>query len=112
MEIHGPRQIAGGPNKGKWHYTLGTDEPVSGPYPIGHCANGCPGHDTEDGAIQHYREYLADGAVFFKQDLPKCDVPGCQGVQEHQAICPGGWNVMSLCTAHANRDGVLLALAR
>lgn len=57
-----PRQLAGGPNAGKWHYTAGSDE-GGGTYAVGACANGCAGHATADEATRHYVEGIAQGEV-------------------------------------------------
>lgn len=71
--------------------------------------NPCPGHDTPEGAEEHYRQYLLDEAVFRVEFRPSdcCEYPGC-GVPTNLAAetGPGRMRHHALCEAHNNRDGL------
>jgi len=56
------RQIADGPNKGKWRYTAASDE-GGFCYALGACADGCPGHDTAEEAERHHAEGVCAGEI-------------------------------------------------
>ena len=60
---------------GKWHFTTTRDGSTVA---VGGCADGCPGHDTADGAREHYRDYIVARARFgveMREQL-KCRVCG------------------------------------
>ena len=86
VQLYKPRQIRGGDNAGKWHYTVGSDEDGA-TYPIGACADGCPGHDTAHLAVVHFAESLADGEIRERDDdfrMKKCIV--CDTWTQHFAM--------------------------
>jgi hypothetical protein len=66
--IYMPRQIAGGPNAGKWHYTAGSDE-GGGIYPVGACAENCAGHESAHEAELHHAEGICAGDVRERDSL-------------------------------------------
>jgi len=47
----------GGKPIGLYHYTAKHGKNI---YPVGRCAQNCPGHQTEEEAQEHYREYLLE----------------------------------------------------
>lgn len=55
-----PRQIQGGRNAGKWHYTCGNTSGTN-VFAVGGCAQDCPGHDTEREALVHFVDSVAAG---------------------------------------------------
>jgi len=61
------RKLEGGPNAGKWHYTVSNSSGTHC-YAVGNCAYTCPGHETAEGATRHYAEGLADGEIRERAD--------------------------------------------
>jgi hypothetical protein len=93
---------------GKWHMTNKHDDDV---YPVGYCADGCPGHDTPDEAREHFRAYLLDSTDYdtrHRWGSPRrCEVCGKFTTRFVQTA----WeHVHTLCPAHANRDGLAAVL--
>lgn len=81
-----PRQLASGPNAGKWHYTAGSDE-GGGTFPVGACGKNCPGHDTAEGAREHYVAGICAGEIRERDDTDqqlKCFE--CGEWTQHRAI--------------------------
>lgn len=110
MNYYQPAQIEKGPNAGKWHYV--SINRRNGTHPVGYCADGCPGHDSEDEARSHYRDYLLDSLSFVDgpsdpDTLYRCEFDGCKertaGVAE---TGPGKLLVWFLCAEHRNRESV------
>lgn len=113
MNYDQPRQVKGGRADGKFHYTRMREGHV---YPIGPCRdNDCPGHDTPDGACEHYKIGLIAKAKFIPMgddEYPKykCEVAGCCEEAKWIARIPDWARQYQLCRAHANRDGLLLVI--
>ena len=133
MNYYDARQIQGGPNAGKWHYTCRNDDLI---YPVGHCGlyidcptcedrmhnpdcelckghgcinnpSPCPGHDTSEGACEHYREYLLDNARFDQlneSSQHKCEI--CGDWTQKLASVPSDSIYHDLCDKHCNREGL------
>lgn len=59
MNYYEAREIADsdGVPTGLWHYTCRNDDRI---WPVGYCSEGCPGHDSPEGAAEHYTEWLLD----------------------------------------------------
>ena len=91
-----------------WHYTCANNDDV---YPVGYCADNCPGHSTEDEAIDHYKQYLLDEARFTdpKDDnlwpKYKCDIKDCVN-HGSVSVSVGGYSHYNLCQDHANKDNL------
>lgn len=97
-----PRQLKDGPNAGKWHYTCSNTSGTS-VYAVGACADGCPGHETADGATRHYAEGLAAGEILERDDSAeqrKCVV--CSQWTQHRAMLWGEHFVkeVPICASH------------
>ena len=94
---------------GKWHYTVqwgGSDGPRIAA--TGHCANGCPGHDTPKEAYAHYKQYLLDKQTHYEagenaETQHRCQAPGC-GAWTTGAAFVGGYEVYYLCDTHRTRE--------
>ncbi len=93
MNYDDARQIdpkADKPDAGKWRYTTRNDDRI---WAIGYCAEGCPGHDTAEGAYEHQTAYLLDhelhldGRYSDAQHRCEADVP------------TGGINISGMLTA-------------
>jgi hypothetical protein len=56
-----------------WHFTEAVDGLV---YPVGYCRGGCPGHETAEGAREHFAQWRREQARV--EPLP-WDRPQCQG---------------------------------
>ena len=90
---------------GKYHYTCRNDNRI---WPVGLCAEGCPGHATPEEASEHWRAYLIQGIEFNKitQEWPKekCEAEGCNE-QATMIGCtknePGVFNHRRFCDTHA-----------
>jgi len=109
MNYYQPRELTrDGKGIGKYHFTCKNDNQV---WPVGYCADGCEGHDTEDAAREHYRQYLVDGITIdgprdFGWPKEKCSVDGCEHEANHIAMTrdPGRFYKILLCTLHATKD--------
>ncbi|MCX6927045.1 MAG: hypothetical protein NT154_28145 [Verrucomicrobia bacterium] len=101
-----------------WHYCAfdPLDYEATGqvPWPVGHCANGCPGHASPDEAREHFRKYLVDKAEFKRCTEPvPCRVCG-RPTQQWASLAgslgsmgdvtiPAHDRVIALCQDHLNR---------
>ena len=97
-----------GKGTGLWHYTCMNDSAV---WPVGNCANGCPGHATPEEACEHQRQYLMDKAVYRgpKQEpwpKHKCALETCNSEATHLIDIPGTMRHWDVCAEHANRDAL------
>ncbi len=109
MNYYGPREITRDDKPtGLFHYTCRNDGRI---WPIGPCADGCPGHKTAEEACEHYREFLLAGIVLCKieQEWPKdkCDVDGCNEAATHYGYSrnePGAWERGRFCDVHATAE--------
>lgn len=93
---------AKGNPSGRWHYTAQNDNRV---FPVGYCAQGCPGHATPEEAREHYRLYLLDNAKYdgkIQGEQRKCEVCGLW-VQTYASI-PLNMEMHFLCDEHCNRE--------
>lgn len=106
MNYYGAREITkNGKPSGLFHYTCRNDDHI---WPVGLCANDCPGHSTREEAEEHWRSYLIQGIVFdnITQEWPKdkCEVDGCNeqakmiGSTKNE---PGIFNQRKFCVRHA-----------
>jgi hypothetical protein len=87
---------------GLWHYTCKNGRRV---WPVGHCAEGCPGHPTKEEAEEHYRQYLIEHAAFgtIRNQQRKCQKCGAwtQGMAQ---LGPGRERIYILCEEHQTRE--------
>lgn len=98
------RRNAAGGHSGLWHYTNCNDDYV---YPVGYCAQDCPGHATEGEACEHYKQYLIDEMTRISPKTGvwpkhKCKVEGCENEGTH-AISVGGYSYYEVCEEHADK---------
>ena len=108
MNYHQPRQIdpvSDRPDAGRWRYTCMNDGKV---WAEGYCAEGCPGHDTKDGAYEHQTAYVLDHAWLdgqMKNQQKRCEAEGCgewtQGFAEVDHA-----SIFHLCDQHRTREVV------
>jgi hypothetical protein len=126
MNYYGSRQVADGPNEGRWHYTCRNDGRI---WPVGYCSSiqtcpnaeqssfcqidcqlchgkryvdvdePCPGHDTAEEAAEHCRQYVLDTATYDHefQSAERCEADGCE--------C---WTAGAARTGHPQRQDVFL----
>lgn len=92
----------------KWHYTCLNGKKC---WPVGYCAQSCPGHDTAEQACDHHRNYLLDNAKYdlgsdstAPYDQHKCQVEGCVNPTGKYAMIFGDHYL--LCGQHMNRDAL------
>lgn len=59
MICYQSRELMGedGRGTGLWRYTVESGNIVRA---VGYCADDCPGHPTEEGAREHYKEFMLD----------------------------------------------------
>ena len=104
MNYDQPREIkdAGGQPSGKWHYTRMNDGRI---WPVGYCADGCPGHDTKEGAYEHQRQYDLDHARYDTEygHWQPCRVCG-ELTNKAATWGVGGLSHAVLCDAHRTRE--------
>jgi hypothetical protein len=79
--------------------------------PTGYCADGCPGHDSREGAAEHYRQYKLDhltryGVKGGGNSMHKCRV--CGEFTQGLAVC--NETPYDLCEEHNNREGLSMVL--
>lgn len=113
MIIHQPLQISGpdGKGTGKWHMTERSDEENWPARPVGHCANGCPGHDTPEGANDHYDRWKADTAKELEEPDKQLRCEVCSTWTTHRMVPGGGWSApIALCPAHSTPANVYVVL--
>ena len=65
MNYYKARQIASDDSTERYHFTCRNDDRI---WPVGYCAEECPGHDTPEEAAAHYHEYLLDHRLEFEDD--------------------------------------------
>ena len=110
--IYTARQLLSGPNAGKWHYTCGSDEDSRGmAYPVGGCAENCPGHDTPEAARQHYEDWIVEHCQLNQgseadDTRHRCEHPGCEAFTHLRVDGPAGhWYYRAhLFPAHNNAE--------
>ncbi len=101
MRYYAPRQRR---DTGKWHYTLMVGGKIT---PVGFCAEDCPGHDTPQGAADHFKEFLLEKTMR-KMNVPElrmcmvCDSP--TGRRVH--IGKGKPIKLILCQEHQSRTDI------
>jgi hypothetical protein len=110
MNYYQPSELrdANGGHAGKWHYTVTNDKVT---FPAGYCADGCAGHDTPEGAREHFKEYLLDNARFdgkLSNQQRKCEI--CGVYTERLGQVPSMMVHHSLCDEHCNREGLAQVL--
>ncbi len=102
MNYYDARELkSGGQSTGKWHYTKRNDDQI---WPVGYCAEECPGHDTALEARRHYTEYLLDNRLRLDGTYA--------GAQYECAVCKeftGRYGSVdgrdyALCDRHRTRD--------
>ena len=104
-EIHGPD----GEGTGLYRYTSSNRR--TGTFAVGYCRDGCPGHDSPEGAYAHQKEYLLDCRLRFndgpeKPDtLHRCAVEGCEEMTAGTAYV-GAMQFWHLCAEHRTREVV------
>lgn len=107
MNYYEPRQMIDkeGKETGLYHYTRQNRR--TGTFPVGYCADNCPGHPDEAGAYEHYRQYLLDTAEFnfsrLKDQQVRCCLKGCGNWTQELAQTEDQRHFM-LCTDHQNRE--------
>ena len=88
-----------------WHYTCMNDDLI---WPVGACADGCPGHATADEAREHQKQFLLDNARYFDVSgwpKHKCSVDGCEQEATRAAETPGHfWHHHVFCAEHCTRE--------
>ena len=105
MNYYQPREIRGmdGNPSGRWHYTCMNDGRI---WPVGYCAQGCPGHDSKDGAYEHQRQYVLDHKLRLDgqalNTAQKCLVCGAWTDRFAEA----DMQQFFLCDAHRTREEV------
>lgn len=95
-----------GPDAGRWRYV--SMNPGVGGHPIGYCAQGCPGHETREGAYEHQTEYVLDHLrewAMSDQQL-RCEVDGCDEWAQGGLRAPDGYHAWVLCDEHRHREAV------
>ncbi|MCK9558274.1 MAG: hypothetical protein M0R50_09580 [Candidatus Cloacimonetes bacterium] len=109
MNYYQPREIIRDKKPcGLYHYTCRNDDQI---WPVGLCAEDCPGHATPEEAREHWREYLIQGIQFDKitHEWPKdkCQVEECNeqatmiGSTKNE---PGRFIHKLLCDKHATSE--------
>lgn len=68
---------------GLWRYTCRNDSQI---WAVGFCAQGCPGHDSPEGAYEHQRQYLLSTVTYDLEYLnwlgcTACDAPTKKGAR-------------------------------
>lgn len=109
-EIAGPN----GEATGRFRYVCSNKR--TGTYAVGYCQadpenNGgvCPGHDSKEGAYQHYKDYLLDKSLFFNANEDgnqqrKCDECG-EWTTGYADVRQAMFN-LDLCAEHRTRGVV------
>lgn len=96
------------PDAGKWRYTCMNDGRI---WPIGYCAQDCPGHDDPEGAEQHQREFDLEEALrrgpSHSEPWSFCKFPGCgRRTPSFFEVGPGMGRPIYLCEQHQGREGL------
>lgn len=88
-------------DSGLWHYTANG-------MPTGPCRENCAGHETADGACEHFRSYmlanLQINSIGSKWPKHKCEIEGCEEAATHSTVVPGFYEYHMLCGGHANKE--------
>lgn len=132
MNYYEPRQVSADADRedaGKWRYTCMNDGKV---WPVGNCADNCPGHDTKEGAYEHQTEYVLDHASFdgqWSDTQHRCEAPVPTGgvnisgqitapptgteacgkwTDKFASLGPGQMWSFNLCDGHRNRETLAL----
>lgn len=112
MNYYQPRQLKNADGSpGLFHYTRKHDGDV---WPVGNCANGCPGHATEEGACRHQEAYdiehtrydFEHGDTVNSRTEYRCVFPGCDAWTKKFAQVEGGDYAYDLCDEHRNPEGM------
>lgn len=110
MRYYAAREIQrDGKATGLWHYTVRHDEAI---FPVGYCADGCPGHATPEEACDHQKQWDLDHARFHRgSDLPEPDAlyrcKVCRAFTAGYATYgPGQMSLVTLCDEHCNRQAL------
>lgn len=88
----------------KWHYCCGDS-------PVGYCAQECEGHDTDEEACNHFKEYLLDN-ITYKEDsedphhLRRCKHVGCKNMTDGYAANHMYYKLFTLCKEHRNKESI------
>jgi hypothetical protein len=106
MNYYQARELrtADGKPAGLWHFTCQNDNRI---WPVGYCAQGCVGHDTPEGAQEHYRQYLLDTARYdgrMSGQQRACRV--CGAWTQRFAETEAGTSLYVLCDEHCNRESL------
>lgn len=94
-----------GKGTGKFRYTKHNKR--TGTYAVGYCADDCEGHDTEEEACEHYRQYLLNERVRTGTVLGskhQCSYEGCEEWTQNMAHI--GEASYSICQFHNNREDI------
>ncbi len=106
MNYYEARELKGadGNPAGLWHFTCQNDNRI---WPVGYCAQDCPGHPTREEAQEHYRQYLLDNARYHvrmsNQQRP-CRI--CSVWTQELVELELGTSRYVLCEAHQNRESL------
>lgn len=90
-----------------WYYTSYNSR--SGTVPIGYCAEDCTGHETREGACEHYKQYIIDHARVF-DDRPDCDTKhrceaeGCNEFTSGYIQYADSYTIRNLCKQHRTKE--------
>ena len=106
VRIYEPLEIREGPNRGKFHFTVRSDDER---WMHAHfCCHNCPGHETIEGAKEHFRQYCLDGADFELVADSQLKCKTCGKWTRRRAVVRQG--VLSqefpLCAEHCNRENL------
>lgn len=101
-----PRRSESGPDEGKWYMMVA--ETKSQARRIGYCAAGCTGHETAEGAIEHYLQYQLDreSALWIdRRGTPlKCEI--CGELTTLRARLGRASKPFVLCTHHQSSSSL------
>lgn len=103
-----PRQLEGGPHKGRWRYTV-SNTSGSSIYAVGACASDCDGHETPEEAVRHYAQGLAEGelrAIDDEAEQRRCVV--CNDWTTHRVLLWGAphFSPLPICETHDARPSI------
>lgn len=73
-------------------------------------ADACPGHETEEGACEHFKEFMLDKAQHnVRFEISPCAVCGSPTTRGAKTVAHLAWH---LCRKHNNRDGLSTAIGK
>lgn len=104
MNYEQPREIRGSDGKGtgKYHWTCQNGDRI---WPVGYCAEGCPGHHSPEDAAEHYRQWVIDqGFDVSTSDSQRHKCAECGEWTWDQLHLKGSGNVLFLCENHRDRE--------